>query len=44
MRTGTVEGGAGASGEGRGGQGEKRIPLVLDVLEYWEVYKGVGAN
>ena len=33
-----------ASGEGSGGWGEKRNPLVVDVLAYWDAYRGDGAN
>ena len=44
MRTGTAEGEADTNGEGRGGWGEKRSPLVEYVSEYWEVYEGDGAD
>ena len=29
---------------GHQGQGSKKSSLVEDVLEYWEVYQGDGAN
>ena len=29
---------------GQRGPGSKRRPLVEDVLEYWESYKGEGAD
>ena len=41
---GTAKGESGASGEGSGGQGEKRSPLVVDVLAYWAAYEGDGAD
>ena len=40
-RTGVAKGESGASGEGSGGWGEKRNPLVVDVLMYWASYGGL---
>ena len=44
MRTGTAKGETGARGEGSRGRGEKRSPLVVGVLEYWEAYNGDGVD
>ena len=43
-RAGTAKGESDASREVRGGRGEKRIPLVVDVSEYWAAYKGEGVD
>ena len=42
--TGNSEGGGRREREGQQGPETKRRPLVEDVLEYREFYKGDGAN
>ena len=44
MRKGTAKGEAGVSGEGSGGRGEKRSPLVGDVQTYRTAYEWDGVD